>query len=145
VRLRRERPRLRPHLIDREFFLGRGDGAAREIGVKLGVVVANHSLLPNALLGVRLWFRRADGSWQAADDVAFDERTPLPFNLPSSQTALLRLRATLKFDYDAELEEGNVAQKYLNHYLPDPRQLRLELHGLGDHLARHELTLAAKR
>src|SRR5215467_7462186 len=90
VRMRNERPNLSPHLVDKEFFLGMSRDGVRQIGVKAGFVVANQSVLPNAILGARLWVRtRTD--WQEVGNLAFDKQTPQPFNLPSLQTVLLRL------------------------------------------------------
>ena len=63
VRMRKEMPCLRPYLIDKEFFLGNSRDNVRQIGVKVGVIVANYSVLPNAILGARLWVRVKDG-WQ---------------------------------------------------------------------------------
>src|SRR6516162_5814151 len=82
VKARREQPNLRPYLVDREFFLGAQTASQRQIGFKLGIVVANYSELPNALLGVAVAFKQSDGGWLAADQVSFDKQTPMPFNIP---------------------------------------------------------------
>jgi len=37
--------------------------------------VANHSVLPNAILGARLWVRVRDG-WEEVGQLAFDKQTP---------------------------------------------------------------------
>src|SRR6516225_3303042 len=51
VRVKRERPDLRPYIADQEMFLGNTVGETRQVGLKLGLIVANYSSLPNALLG----------------------------------------------------------------------------------------------
>src|SRR5262245_3219762 len=81
VRMRQERPRLRPYLADHELFLGLSRDNVRQVGVKLGVVVANYSILPNAILGAKLSVRTRVG-WQEVGNVSFDKATPQPFNLP---------------------------------------------------------------
>src|SRR6516225_9371872 len=73
---RRELPDLRAHLVDRELFLGAGTADQRQLGLKLGILVANYSALPNAILGVKLALKGADGNWVNVQDVAFDKQTP---------------------------------------------------------------------
>ena len=141
VRMRQEKPCLVPHFVDKEFFLGLGRDQARQIGVKLGVVVANYSVLPNAILGARLWLRVPEG-WQELGNVAFDKQTSLPFNLPPLQTVLLRLNATLTFPYQETLEDGNkTVGNYLGRFLTQPRQFKIALRRLGDRTDEHVLTL----
>src|ERR1700730_11674119 len=94
IRMRQEQPCLKPYLADREFFLGLGRDEVRQLGVKAGIIVANYSVLPNAILGARLWVRVHDG-WKEAGQLAFDKQTPQPFNIPPLQTVLLRLTGTL--------------------------------------------------
>jgi len=139
VRNRRERPHLRPHLADREMFLSNGGADQRGVGLKLGLIVANYSLLPNALLGVNLAAATRAGGWLAVENVAFDKQTPLPFNLPSMQTVMLRLNGYLHFPTRPELEEGKVLGNYVNHYLTDPRQMRVTLIGLNGYTHTHTL------
>ena len=143
VRAHRERPCLKPHFADKEFFLGSSRDNVRQIGLKLGVIVANYSSLPNAILGARLWVRLPEG-WQELTNVAFDKQTPQPFNVPSLQTVLLRLNATLSFPYQEALEEGNkTVGNYLNRFLTPSRDIRIELRRLGDEADCHTLTLAS--
>jgi hypothetical protein len=54
VRARGERPKLKCELSDRELFLGAGTAEQRQIGLKLGFVVANYCTLPNAVLVVKM-------------------------------------------------------------------------------------------
>jgi hypothetical protein len=61
VRVKRERPDLRAYLADHEMFLAHSTVDQRHVGLKMGLIVANYSSLPNALLGVRLWVRQKDG------------------------------------------------------------------------------------
>ncbi|HZZ80067.1 MAG TPA: hypothetical protein VFE62_16255 [Gemmataceae bacterium] len=130
VRMRNERPSLSPHLVDKEFFLGMSRDGVRQIGIKAGFVVANHSVLPNAILGARLWVHETE-AWQEVGNLGFDKQTPLPFNMPPLQTILLRLAGTLSFPYDDSLEQGSkTAANYLEAYLAQPLELRLELRHL---------------
>lgn len=132
VRMRQERPCLRAHLADKEFFLGLSRADTRQIGVKVGAIVANHSVLPNAILDARLRVRLQDG-WQEVGHLAFDKQTPQPFNIPALQTVLLRLNGTLSFPYQAPLEQGsNVAANYLRCFLAQPLELKLELRCLNE-------------
>jgi hypothetical protein len=68
VRMRRERPRLKTHLVGVEKV-----DSAREFESKwdpivvLRVAVLNLSTLPNVVLGARGWVRLADGTWAEAD------------------------------------------------------------------------------
>src|SRR5690348_9648640 len=94
VRMRHEQPCLRPYLVDSEFFLGLGRDNVRQLGMKAGIAVANHCVLPNALLRIRLWVRRHDG-WQEVEHLSFDKVTPQPFNIPPMQTVLLRVAGSL--------------------------------------------------
>lgn len=148
VKVRREQPLLRSQLADREIFLGNGGTEVRQIGLKVGLIVANYSLLPNALLGARLWIKQRDGHWQETQNLSFDKQTPLPFNLPTLQTVLLRLNGTVSFPTSAALEEAGTSNKiltaYTEHYLAEPRELRVELQGLNDRKHREVLTYAAK-
>jgi hypothetical protein len=129
VRARREKPKLRSYLVSRELFYGLQRPPDRHIGVKLGIVVANYSLLPNALLGVNLWFKRRDNTWHPVYKPTFDKQTPLPFNVPSMNTVLLCVNGTLAFAIDEKLEEGGLPG-YLDHHLADPREIKVQLRGL---------------
>lgn len=143
VRARGERPNLRPYVVDREFFLGAMTPESRHIGVKLGLVVANYSTLPNALLRATLQLRGRAGQWLAVADLAFDKSTPLPFNLPPLTTVLLRLNGTLAFPFSAALEEGNkTVANYLRDHVAEPRMVRVELHSLKDRVDIVELRVA---
>jgi hypothetical protein len=140
VRMRREQPCLMPYLADKEFFLGISRDGVRQLGVKAGVIVANHSILPNALLGARLWVRVSDG-WQEVGNLAFDKQTPLPFNIPPLQTALVRLTGTLSFPYTDALEEGSkTTANYRNEFLSQPLEMKLELRHLSERAQAHVLT-----
>lgn len=146
VKVRRERPLLKSHLADREFFLGNGGGDTRQIGVKLGIVVANCSLLPNALLGAQAAVRGRGNQWHDLPSVTFDKQTPLPFNIPTMQTILLRLNGTLTLPALPHLEEGTaskILQSYMQHYFADPRVIRIRLHALSGWQASQELSVTA--
>ena len=51
VRVQRERPKLSPFVIDREFFLGAMTAQSRQIGFKVGLVVANYHFLSDVIAG----------------------------------------------------------------------------------------------
>jgi hypothetical protein len=132
VRARRERPNLTSHLLEHEFFLGQGRAEARTIGFKLAVVLANNSILPNAVIGARVWLRLADGNWESIDGLTTDQRTPLPLNLPPQQTGILRLAGRVTFPTNAELEgERNIAEAYTARLLKQPLEIEFETLGLG--------------
>lgn len=140
VRMRQERPCLRPHLVDKEFFLGVSRDNSRQIGLKLGVIVANYSALPNAILGARLWIKLREG-WQELTGVAFDKQTPQPFNVPSLQTVLLRLNGTLAFPFQETLEDGNnTVANYLGRFGSQLREIKFEFRRLGDQADTHIFT-----
>ena len=139
VRVKREQPCLKPHLIDKEFFLGNSRDGVRQIGVKVGVIVANYSVMPNAILGARLWIRLKKGS-QEVGQLTFDKQTPQPFNIPPLQTVLLRLNGTLTFPYQDSLESGsNAAANYVNEFLAQPLRVKLELRHLNEQADKHVL------
>ncbi|MFO0967574.1 MAG: hypothetical protein U0793_18600 [Gemmataceae bacterium] len=143
VRMRKERPALRPFVADKEFFLGIGRADVRQIGVKLGLIVANYSVLPNSILAARLSIRLR-GGWYEVGQVAFDKQTPQPFNIPPMQTILLRLTGTLSFPYEDALEEGaKTTSNYLHHFVAQPVQMKLELRHLHHRMDVHVLTLPA--
>jgi hypothetical protein len=143
VRMRHERPCLKPYLADKEFFLGLGRDDVRQIGMKVGIIVANYSVLPNAILGTRLWIRLQDG-WQEVGHLAFDKQTPQPFNIPPLQTVLLRLTGTMSFPCLNALEEGSkTLANYLGRFLSQPLEIKLELQHLHHHTNAHVLTVPA--
>ncbi|MBL8793392.1 MAG: hypothetical protein JNM56_05790 [Planctomycetia bacterium] len=147
VRARRERPDLRAHLVEREIFLSSGRAETRHLGVKLGIIVANYSLLPNALLGVKLYFKQRDHSWQELQNVRFDQATPLPFNIPTMQTVLLRVNGTLVFPTNKQFEEdngGNILGGYVDYHLADPREIRCELRHLNGKPCREVMSYSPK-
>jgi hypothetical protein len=133
VRARREKPQLKSYLVNRELFYGLQRPPDRHIGLKLGIVVANYSLLPNALLSINLWFKRRDDTWHPVHNPTFDKQTPLPFNVPSMQTVMLWVNGTLAFPIDDKLEEGGLPG-YVDHYLTDPREIKVQLRGLSGRL-----------
>ncbi|HYV34262.1 MAG TPA: hypothetical protein VE988_01075 [Gemmataceae bacterium] len=94
VKWRRELPNLKAYIVDREIFLGNMTAEQRQLGLKFGIIVANYSYLPNALLGVRLALKlQGENKWLDVEDVTYDQQTPMPFNLPGLQTALVRVNA----------------------------------------------------
>ena len=142
VKARGERTNLKPYAVDREFFLGNSGAEKRQIGLKMGLVIANYSTLPNAILKVKLQLRGRGEQWIDVAGVAFDKQTPLPFNLPPLHTVLLRLNGTLNFPYAANLEEGNKALgNYIREHLAEPRMARLELHSLNGRVDTTEFAL----
>jgi hypothetical protein len=141
VRMRRERPYLKPQVVDKEFFLGLSRDEVRQIGLKVGLIVANYSVLPNAILAARMWVRLPNG-WQEVGQLAFDKQTPQPFNIPPLQTVLLRLTGTLSFPYDDTLEQGSkTTANYLTGFLVQPIEIKLELCSLDQGADTHILTL----
>jgi hypothetical protein len=141
VRVKRERPDLRPYFADHEMFLGTSTGETRQVGVKLGLVVANYSSLPNAVLGVRLWLRRRDGEWLAVENLSYAPDTPMPFNVPAMQTVVVRLVGRVAFPYADDLEgTPQTLADYLEKHLAGPREFGVEVRGLGNFLATAELT-----
>lgn len=136
VKARRERPDLSAHLLDHEFFLSLGKSETRLVGCTLGIIYANNSILPDAVLGLRVWVRTTDGGWKLTEDVICDSSTALPLNLPPQQTCLLRLTGQLHFPRDAELEgESSIAGGYLKRHLAAPREFKVETLGLNDHVS----------
>lgn len=136
VKARRERPDLSAHLLQHEFFLSLGKTDTRLIGCTLGVIYANNSILPDAVLGLRLWVKTTSGGWKLMEDVICDSSTALPLNLPPQQTCLLRLTGQLHYARDAELEnESNIAAAYLREHVAVPREFKLETLGLNDHVS----------
>jgi hypothetical protein len=145
VRMRQEQPCLRPYATDKEFFLGIGNDKVRQIGLKVGIIVANYSVRPNAVLRARLWIGLHDG-WMEVGHLAFDKQTPQPFNIPPLQTVLLRLAGTLAFPVQDALEDGNkTLTNYLNSFVAQPLELKLELQDLTQGTDAHVLTWPTER
>jgi hypothetical protein len=134
VRARGERPNLKAELVEREWFLGAGTAEKRQLGFKLGLVVANGSTLPNAVLGIRLWVKQREGKWLEAEHVVLDKSTPQPCNLPALQTGYIVVNGNLTFPTLQELEQGGnkALVAYADHFLASPRTFRVELKGLND-------------
>jgi hypothetical protein len=144
LKANRERPNLQGFPADRELFLGNRATGKRQIGVKLGAVVANYSTLPNAILSVAVAVKQKDGIWLPLEDVTFDKQTPLPCNVPSLQTVLLRVMGRANFaNVDALEQGGNILGNYLNHYFTSPREFRVELRALNDRTFTATLAYAA--
>ena len=118
-------------LAERRFHQGVYRDERRDVTVEVSAVVANHSSLPNALLGARVWLKGRDGAFLELLGTSLDERTPLPLNVPPLQTVLLRLRGRLSFPASAELEKGGIAA-YTEHHLSSPREIKLELLSLNE-------------
>jgi len=118
VRNRRERPRLAVHVADREFYLARTTAEQRQIGVKLGLIIANYSILPNAVLASASGWSAATANGSNLNRRNFDDKTPLPFNVPPQQTTLLRLNGYATFSLVAALEEGQPLPGYLESSCP---------------------------
>jgi hypothetical protein len=143
VRVQRERPQLSPFVIDREFFLGGMTTQSRQIGFKVGLVIANYSTLPNAVLGAGVGLHGKEGGIEEIAPVTFDKQTPLPLNVPPLQTVLLRLQGNLTFPYTDALEQGSkTVGAYLQRFLADSWRLRLELHNLNNRRDVFDLPLA---
>lgn len=142
IRVKRERPDLRAYVADHETFLAHSTGDQRHVGVKLGLIVANYSSLPNALLGVRLWLRQRDRGWLEVESVSFDAKTPLPFNVPAMQTVLVRVAGRVAFPTADEFEGTPTAMaNYLERYLAAKRMVGVELKGLGEYVATAEVVV----
>ena len=143
VRARREQPNLSAHLLEQEFFLGLGKSDVRGIGCSLSIVWANNSILPDAVLGARIWVMTKDGAWQLLDGLTCDgDKTALPLNLPPQQTGLLKLTGCLSFIRDERLEsEQPIARSYVRAHLAHPRQFRIETLGLNDRISADVMTI----
>ena len=143
VRVRDERPSLTPYFLDKELFLGMSRGDTRQLGLKVGVVVANDSILPNSILGVRMWVRVRDG-WLEVGNVTLDKQTPMPLNLPARQTTLVRVTGTLSFPYQDALEQGSKTEaNYANAFLTQPLEFKVEIRHLRDLPETHVITVPA--
>ena len=145
IKSRRERPSLSTHLLEQEFFLGLGHTDTRGIGCSLAIVYANNSILPDAVLGLRVWVKTTAGDWKVLEGVTCEASTALPLNLPPQQTGVLRLTGHLLFDRDKELEgESNIATAYVRELIASPREFKLETLGLhrrvATDVARHDPT-----
>lgn len=133
VKANRERPKLKPFLIDHEFFLAECREETRTLGLNLHLAVANYSTLPNAILGVDLQLKCRDGSWQEVTKLTIDKQTQLPMNLPPLQTAMLRLLGRIPFEYNKELEaRKNIEGAYIERYLATPLTVKLAVRGLHE-------------
>jgi hypothetical protein len=140
VRVKRERPDLRAYIADQEMFLGNAVEGNRQIGIKLGVIVANYSSLPNALLGIRLWLRLRAGGWLPIEGITYDAKTPLPFNVSAMQTVLVRMAGRVAFPTEDDIEgTPSTVANYLERNVAAPRLIGIELRGLGDYIATAEL------
>lgn len=133
VRVRGERPKLSCELAERELFLGASTERTRQVGVKLGLVVANGSSLPNAVLGVRLRVRLKEGGWAEAEAVTFDRATPRPINMAAMQTAYLVVSGRVSLPTAEELEQSNKPlTAYVERHLGCPREVEVDLKGLNE-------------
>ena len=148
VKARQERPRLRACKAEPRFggYAPSSCGDPVRLAFEVKAVVANCSSLPNALLGVRVWLRLREGTWQEAE-AKIDERTALPLNLPAMQTSRLNLTATLAVPALAQGQSCRNTHEtfalYRECYLAQPLEVKLELGALGDQAFTDVLSSAA--
>jgi hypothetical protein len=145
VRARKEQPCLKPFLADKEIFLGLSRDGIRQLGLKLGFIVVNQSLLPNVILGVRAWVRLKDG-WQEIGNFVLDKQTPQPLNVAPQQAVLLRLTGTLTFPYTDALEGTSAAAaKYMDAFVASAWQVKLDLQHLDNRIDTYVLKAAPEQ
>jgi hypothetical protein len=85
---------------------------------------------------------RVRDGWEEVGHLAFDKHTPQPFNIPPLQTVLLRLTGTLSFRYQDELEKGGATlTNYLDSFLVQPREIKLELRHLNEQIDAHVIAV----
>ncbi|MEO9592992.1 hypothetical protein [Rhodopirellula bahusiensis] len=96
----------------------------------LHLAVVNNSTLPNALLGMKVWLKFADGRWHAMDVAAADQETDLfPQNVDPMTTAGVKLSLATKIVgsvtggfHERECAAGDA--------LPESVPVRIELEAL---------------
>src|SRR5436190_7755751 len=96
VKAKQEQPRLKIYQADPQIAGHAASSCGETIKLVFDVkaVVANYSILPNAVLGANAWVKMREGSWQPAD-ARLDPKTPLPLNLAPLQTVRLDVGLTL--------------------------------------------------
>jgi hypothetical protein len=78
----------------------------------------------------------------AVENVTFDPKTPLPFNVPAMQTVLVRIAGRIAFSTVDDFEGTPTAMSnYLDRNLAARREIGVELKGLGDYIATTEVTV----
>lgn len=145
VKARRELPNLQiyPCSAGAEVNLGVYRGETRGLQFRTSVVVANYSLLPNAVIGVDVSMKRRDGSWE---DISAPRAAGLPLNVPSMTTQKVELEwsVVLPALADAEARRGvEIPGAYLDHYYAEPRRLGIAVWALGEKEFRSIVPLTA--
>jgi hypothetical protein len=147
VRVRRERPSLKLYSADRatEINLGVYRGETRGLQFRTGVIVANYSSLPNAVLAAEIALKKRDGSWE---EVPSARATGLPLNVPSMTTVRLEVEWSVTLPSLASAEElrgSDVIRSYLDHYYAESRRFGVSIWALGNREFRAVLPLTMER
>ena len=146
-KVRREQPNLKIYSADRstEVILGVYRGETRSLQFRTSVVVANYSLLPNAVIAAELAVRRRDRSFE---DIGSPRVAGLPLNVPSMTTVRIEFEWSAMLPALASAEElkaSQIPQAYLDHYYSDPIQIGVSLWALGETEFRAVLPLRRDR
>lgn len=147
VRVRRERPSLKIYCADRstEINLGVYRGETRGLEFRTGVIVANYSSLPNAVIAAEIGLKRRDGSWE---EVPSARTNGLPLNVPSMTTVRLEIAWSVTLPSLAPAEElrgSDVVRAYLDHYYAESRRFGVSIWALDNNEFRSVLPLTSER
>lgn len=147
VRVRRERPNLKIYAADRatEINLGVYRGETRGLQFRTGVIVANFSSLPNAVIAAEIALKKRDGSWE---EVPTARATGLPMNVPSMTTVRLEVDWSVTLPSLALAEEmrgSDVVRAYLDHYYAESRRFGISVWALDHKEFRSVLPLTSER
>jgi hypothetical protein len=149
VRVNRERPYLRIYPVEPQFGGYAQSSCSDPIKLTFDVktIVANHSTLPNALLGVGAMIKMSDGSWREAE-TRIDAKTPLPLNIASLQTVKLELSLAVAVP---AVPEGQACKNthetfalYRDRFVAQPLQVKVGLKTLGEKLFANTLQSARR-
>jgi hypothetical protein len=130
VRVRNERPNIRLVLSRCHFETSTRRENDRFLNVRIELIAANYSVLPNAILRAILRWKTREGTWE----VRPLSTPPMPINLPPSQTALLTFTGMVKMAHADVVEKSDknieIVSSHLAHTFNDPLQFQVELRTL---------------
>src|SRR5262249_17455586 len=130
LRMNRERPQLKIQLAGpiSADTLAAGPGAPAGTArsqFSAKVIVANYSVLPNPVLGVRAWVKSREGTWETAV-LSPDQNSQPPLNLPPLTVVPLSVTATITVPERPESAPQLTRREKALQSVADPVQVKLE-------------------
>jgi hypothetical protein len=127
VRIRNERPDVRVFHSNSHFDIGTCRGETRFLPFRIDIIVANYSVLPNAILQGKLRWKTREGTWEEKSCSV----STMPLNIPPSQCSSISFSGTLALEGASAIEKGDdrttIIASQLTHWFSQPMMFEVEL------------------